>query len=96
VLNKVDIPKRPEISADDFAAAVEIEPSLILTYEPQIFGTAANNGQMIEEMDKNAKPGKAFEHLARLLTGRAEVARARRSLFSPILGKLSKKKQDKR
>ena len=97
VLNKVDIPKRPEISADDFASAVEIEPSLILTYEPQVFGTAANNGQMIEEMDKNAKPGKAFEHLARLLTGRAEVARARRSLFSPILGKLSKKKkQDKR
>lgn len=96
VLNKVDVPKRPEISADDFASAVEIEPTLVLTYEPQVFGTAANNGQMIEEMDKNAKSGKAFEHMARILTGRAEVAKARKSLFAPFLGKLSKKKQDKR
>src|SRR6201986_4371720 len=45
-LNQVGVPKRPEIKPADFAKALEDQPVAIIPFEPQIFGTAANNGQM--------------------------------------------------
>src|SRR5256714_1666447 len=48
-LNQVGVPKRPEIKAADFAKALEAEPAAVIAFEPQMFGTAANNGQMIAE-----------------------------------------------
>src|SRR5262249_28862200 len=47
VLNKVGVQKRPEIKAGDFAKALEDDPIALIPFEPQLFGTAANNGQMI-------------------------------------------------
>ena len=35
----------------DFAKAIEDEPIAVIPFEPQIFGNAANNGQMISEID---------------------------------------------
>src|ERR1700726_2062757 len=49
-LNQVGVPKRPEIKADEFAKALEAEPAALIPFEPQMFGTAANNGQMIAEI----------------------------------------------
>ena len=49
-LNQVGMPKRPEIKPADFAKALEDEPIAIIPFEPQLFGTAANNGQMIAEV----------------------------------------------
>src|SRR6201986_1995074 len=49
-LNQVGVPKRPEIKPADFAKALEDQPVAIIPFEPQIFGTAANNGQMIAEI----------------------------------------------
>jgi pilus assembly protein CpaE len=49
-LNQVGVPKRPEIKPADFAKALEISPVAIIPFEPQTFGAAANNGQMIAEM----------------------------------------------
>ncbi len=94
VLNKVGIPKRPEISPEDFAGAVDLDPSLLIPYEPQLFGTAANNGQMIEETEKSAKISVGFDELARSITGRAEAPKPRKSLLGPLLGRFSKKGDD--
>ena len=49
-LNQVGVPKRPEIKPADFAKALEDEPLVAIPFEPQMFGTAANNGQMIAEV----------------------------------------------
>lgn len=49
-LNQVGVPKRPEITPADFAKALESEPLAVIPSEPQLFGPAANNGQMIAEM----------------------------------------------
>jgi pilus assembly protein CpaE len=43
-LNQVGIPKRPEIKPQDFAKALEDAPVVTIAFEPQVFGTAANNG----------------------------------------------------
>ena len=90
-LNQVGVPKRPEISPADFAKALEDQPLVVIPFDPQIFGTAANNGQMIAEVSANHKTAEMFSELAQVLTGRAEVKRPRSGLLSPLLAKLMKK-----
>jgi pilus assembly protein CpaE len=90
-LNQVGVPKRPEIKPADFAKALDDDPAAIIPFEPQIFGTAANNGQMIAEVAGNHKTAEMFRHLAQLLTGRSEAKKSRASLFSPIMQKFRKK-----
>lgn len=89
-LNQVGVPKRPEITPADFAKALEDQPLAVIPFEPQLFGTAANNGQMIAEVSSGHKTADMFRQLAQVLTGRAEAKRPR-SLFSPLLSKLIKR-----
>jgi len=89
-LNQVGVPKRPEITPTDFAKALEDQPLAVIPFEPQLFGTAANNGQMIAEVSSGHKTADMFRQLAQVLTGRAEAKRPR-SLFSPLLSKLIKR-----
>ena len=90
-LNQVGVPKRPEISPADFAKALEDQPLVVIPFEPQIFGTAANNGQMIAEVSANHKTAEMFSQLAQVLTGRTEAKRPRSGMWSPLLAKLMKK-----
>src|SRR5262249_62147687 len=59
-LNQVGVPKRPEINAADFAKALEGTPIAIIPFEPQVFGAAANNGQMIAEFSSGQRAAQAF------------------------------------
>jgi pilus assembly protein CpaE len=90
-LNQVGVPKRPEIKPGDFAKALEDQPVAVIPFEPQLFGAAANNGQMIAEMSSNHRTAETFRQLAQLLTGRSETKKSRGGLLSPLLGKLRKK-----
>jgi len=87
-LNQVGVPKRPEIKPADFAKALEAEPSVIIPFEPQMFGTAANNGQMISEVSANHRAAELFRQLAQQMTGRAEQKRPRNSLLTPLFERL--------
>lgn len=88
VLNQVGLPKRPEISVKDFKHAIELEPKIVIDFDTQLFGAAANNGQMIEEVSDKSKAADAFRSLANLLTDRSEQKSERQSLLAPILGRL--------
>jgi len=90
-LNQVGMLKRPEIKPADFAKALEDQPAAIIPFEPQVFGTAANNGQMIAELSSSHKAAEIFRQLAQSLTGRMESKKARTGLLSPLLGKLLKR-----
>jgi pilus assembly protein CpaE len=87
-LNQVGVPKRPEIKAADFARALDDDPVAIMPFDPQLFGTAANNGQMISEVSANHKVSEMFLQMAQLLTGRAEVKKPKAGLIPPLLQKL--------
>jgi pilus assembly protein CpaE len=87
-LNQVGVPKRPEIAPADFAKALEDQPLAVIPFDPQLFGTAANNGQMISEISASHKTAGMFLDLAQVLTGRAEVKRSRGGLLPPFLSKL--------
>lgn len=85
VLNQVGVPKRPEIKPADFAKALDDQPTAIIPFEPQLFGTAANNGQMIAEISRNHKTAETFRQLAQVMTGRSEVKKSRTGMFGPIM-----------
>lgn len=84
VLNGVGLPKRPEIAAADFAKAVEAEPSAVLAFDARLFGAAANNGQMIAELEEGARTDAIFSDLALLVTGRGGVRRESRKFFDTL------------
>jgi len=89
-LNQVGVPKRPEITPADFAKALEDPPLAVIPFDPQLFGTAANNGQMIAEVSANHKTAEMFRQLAQILTGRTETKQSRSGLL-PMLSKLMKR-----
>ena len=90
-LNQIGMAKRPEIKPADFAKALEDEPAAVIPFEPQVFGTAANNGQMIAELSSSHRVAEIFRQLAQSLTGRMDSKKARSGLLSPFIGKLLKR-----
>jgi pilus assembly protein CpaE len=82
-LNQVGMPKRPEIELKRFAKTVESEPVALIPFDCKLFGTAANNGQMIAEITGLGRTPKLFRDLAHRLTGRTEPLQ-RSSLLAPI------------
>src|SRR5207302_1945800 len=91
-LNQVGIPKRPEIPAAEFAKAIENHPIATIPFEPQIFGSAANNGQMIAEISATHRTTEMFLQIAQRLTGRGDAKKPKSSLLSPLIEKLRAKK----
>ncbi|MGX6646955.1 AAA family ATPase [Maricaulaceae bacterium MS644] len=87
VVNMAGCPKKPDIPLKDFSDALGAAPVLVLPFEPALFGKAANNGQMIAEVDPKSKAAEGFAHLAGLLTGRAAPAAKSKSLFGSLFGK---------
>ena len=86
VINMAGMPKRPEIPVKDFAEALGTQPALVLPFEPQLFGKAANNGQMITELDAKSKAAEGFGHLAGLVSGRVAPLPRKRSFIGKLFG----------
>ncbi len=87
VLNQVGVPGRPEISVKDFAEAVGVQPVLVLPFDAKLFGQAANNGQMIAELNAKAKAAEGIASLARAIARRDTApaqTRAKTSLLSNL------------
>jgi pilus assembly protein CpaE len=84
ILNRVGIPKRPEIKPMDFARALDLQPVGIIPFDAQLFGTAANNGQMLAEVQKNSKTVEALREITRVILQRAEAKKPKSSSFSFI------------
>lgn len=92
ILNQVGVPKRPEISVDDFVDPLEIDPLAVIPFDPLLFGNAANNGRMISELEPGHAVAHVFNDICHVLTGRAEVKAKAKPGIGTILGKLKIKK----
>ncbi|KQS87804.1 MULTISPECIES: CtpF protein [unclassified Rhizobium] len=91
VLNQVGMPKRPEISPNDFCDSLEIEPVAIIPFDTILFGNAANSGRMIAEIDKKAPTAETLAQLAHLVTGRVTAKKAKKGGLGKMLGMLGRK-----
>ena len=85
-LNQVGMHKRPEIAVREFAKAIESQPIAAIPFDSKMFGTAANNGQMIQQVSATHKTTMMFLQMAQRMTGHAVTKKA--SFLTPILKKL--------
>jgi|GEM_PF-153478 len=70
VLNKTGVPKTAEIPVKEFAAAVGLDPALVLPYEPGLYIEAMNEGKMLGDIKAAAPSFEGMMYLAhRLKTG---------------------------
>ncbi|NOZ33545.1 MAG: AAA family ATPase [Alphaproteobacteria bacterium] len=74
IVNQVAMPKRPEIAAKEFAASIDCRLSGQIPFDPALFGTAANNGQMIAEVSASHKINDTLRTIALQLAGRASAS----------------------
>jgi pilus assembly protein CpaE len=92
VLNQTGVPKRPEIAAAEFAKAIGTELAANMPYDAALFGAAANNGQMLAEVQPAGKYTEIFAALAAAVTGRAAPKRLRTGLLEPFISALGLRK----
>jgi pilus assembly protein CpaE len=71
VINQIGVPKRPEIAPKEFATSVECKLLSQVQFDPQTFGTAANNGQMLAEVAANNRINDVFRAIGMHVTGRS-------------------------
>lgn len=88
ILNQTGVPKRPEISVEDFVEPLGITPMAVIPFEPQLFGNAANNGRMLGEMDARSPIVSTISEIAHVLTGRSEIKTRKKPGLGTILEKL--------
>ena len=84
MLNQVGMPGRPEVPARDFAAALGIEASIAIGFDAKLFGQAANNGQMIGEINGRSKAAEGLERLAQLIARRDAPPAVKTSMLSGL------------
>jgi pilus assembly protein CpaE len=88
ILNRPGLPKRPEISLNDFSKAMGMKPAIVIAHDARLFGTAANHGQLVIDQEGAAKVAEPLRHLAFTLAGRADMQVSRFPLLAPWLGRL--------
>ncbi len=93
IINQAGMPKRPEITATDFAEPLGITPMAIIPFDPLLFGNASNNGRMLGEMDAGNATVAMMADIAHVLTGRSEIKVKKKAGFGGLLGKLKSKKK---
>jgi pilus assembly protein CpaE len=76
VLNKVGVPMRPEIPVKDFGEALGLPPALVIGFDAKLFGQAANNGQMIQQLNGKSKVSEGLAQFAQQLSRREPAAQA--------------------
>jgi pilus assembly protein CpaE len=73
VVNKHGLPRRPEISSEEFAASIECALLGQIPFDAALFGTASNNGQMIAEISANNKINDIYRSVGLHVTGRSPL-----------------------
>jgi len=93
IINMAGMPKRPEITVAEFEQALGIKAISTFDFDAEAFGQAANNGQMIEEMNPKAKAVGQFKEISMILTHRKESKiEKKKSALAPLLEKLKLKR----
>ncbi len=89
IINTANMPKRPEISIKEFEQNIGLKALAVIDFDCETFSQAANNGQMIQELNPNAKCVQSFRDIAMTLARRKEIkVEKKSSALSPLLEKL--------
>jgi pilus assembly protein CpaE len=96
VLNMANLPKRQEITVKEFEQALDSKVLAVIDFDSEGFSQAANNGQMLEELNPRSKGVEKFHDIAVKLTRRKETKAEKPSsafaALAPFLEKLKLKR----
>ena len=101
IINQVGMPKRPEIAEKDIVEIVGAEVEMSIGYDATLFGSASNNGQMLNEINVKHETVAALTDLNDALVKKSGTLKKRRKgssggsvkdFLSGLRGKMSKKK----
>ncbi len=76
LLNRVGVPRRPEITAQDFRKAIGLDVAAVIPSDPQSFGTALNGGKMLLDVAAKSKAAEALRRFARGFAGSEKVVKS--------------------
>ena len=82
VFNKCGQYKSSELPNKEFKNAFHVDVDLNIPYEPDVFGPALTNGDLLSEVDKKAKSVEAVSELARMISAREVVKSAKKGAKS--------------
>ena len=92
VVNKIGVPKRPEIAAQEFANSIECRLLGQIPFDASTFGTASNNGQMLAEVAASNRINDIFKSIGLHVTGRSAPEAATKSSSLKLPSFLKRKK----
>jgi pilus assembly protein CpaE len=93
IINTANMPKRPEISIKEFEQNIGLKALAVIDFDCETFSQASNNGQMIQELNPNAKAVQSFREIAMTLAHRKEIkVEKKSSALSPLLEKFKLKR----
>lgn len=91
IINQSGVPKRKEVPLKDFGDTIGQQPEFVINFDPPLFGLAANNGQMLAEVQPKSRAADAMRQLAKTVTGRQAKSATKDGGFSlSFLGLKSK------
>jgi len=83
VLNQVGAAKRADLAGKDFIEAIAMTPVVNIPYEPEVFGRALNNGEMMSKVAAKSKATIAISDLAKKVSARDVAEKGgKKSIFS--------------
>lgn len=94
VLNQTGMPRRPEISPTEFATSIDCRLVGQIPFDAALFGTAANNGQMIAEVSSSHRINDTYRAIGLKVTGRSSLegnGRVSGIALPALLGKMLKR-----
>ena len=86
VLNQTGVKGRPEVGPDQFEESLGVAPRAVIDFDPQSFGVAATNAQVLQEAAPKSKAAAAMTDLARQILGQAEAAPVKAGGVKGLLG----------
>ena len=92
VINMAGMPKRQEIPVKEFCSNLDLQPTIVMDFDSETFSAAANNGQMLEEVNSKAAVVPQIRDLAMALIHRREQrVETKKSGLAPLLEKFGLK-----
>ncbi len=87
ILNQVNVPKRIEVPAEQFKEALGFGPSVIIDWDPQLFGNASANGQTLMEAGPKSSVANAVTNIAATILGQSPVHQSKGFSLASLFGK---------
>jgi len=91
VLNHSGLSRKTEVPAKEFEEAMGVAPVAMVPHDVIVFGQAANNGQMLGDVNRKHKAVESYIALAKALTGRTVTRVKGRKKGKLSLGLFKKK-----